>query len=479
MVPPQSGGPAGNSPSGNGPSGSGPSRNGLFGNGPSRNSPSRNSPSRNGPSENGPSGNGLFGNGLFGNGPSRNSPSRNGPSENGPSENGPSGNGPSGNGLFGNGPSRNSPSRNGPSENGPSGNGPSGNGPSGNGLSGNTCGICHNEVTQDDQTSSIHPCGHGDTQGKLHAECVDGYFDGLRRDRRYDGHDVACPICNTAALEIRVLRNGIADSLDTRVEWPQPHQAASGNRGTRSSQVPAPGGSGNDPPAPERSGGSGASEGEGLSSNPLECSICPDVLTPAEACVLKPCAHRTFHYTCIDRWFRSVRQRDNARYWEMEINCPMCRQPVSEVEHNNQTIVVRTQWPWLAAPPRAATRTDSPANPTAGARARAPPPAATTTDSPTNPTTSARAGAPPPAATTTDSPTNPTATNTGSDLFISKCLKIQVIEFFCCLYSLEEVLLLFTQNNHLVLRARQATAHVTPRRFSHPRPPHPPHPRLT
>ena len=28
---------------------------------------------------------------------------------------------------------------------------------------------------------------------------------------------------------------------------------------------------------------------------------------------------------------------------------------------------------------------------------------------------------------------------------------------------------LFYQNNHLVLRARQVTGHVTPRRFSHPR----------
>jgi hypothetical protein len=33
--------------------------------------------------------------------------------------------------------------------------------------------------------------------------------------------------------------------------------------------------------------------------------------------------------------------------------------------------------------------------------------------------------------------------------------------------------LLFNQNNHLVLHARQATVHVNPRRFAHPRLTHP------
>lgn len=46
-----------------------------------------------------------------------------------------------------------------------------------------------------------------------------------------------------------------------------------------------------------------------------ECSICRGILQSSEHCRLFPCNHRSFHFSCINHWFK---QNNHAQ-------CPVCR----------------------------------------------------------------------------------------------------------------------------------------------------------
>jgi hypothetical protein len=174
---------------------------------------------------------------------------------------------------------------------------------------------------------ALRPCGHGDRDGKLHYDCVDGFFANRRRlpteeDNHYDARDVTCPICNMAVLAVHMVDSGVTTS--TQELWPRwglPDEAAA--RPAAGTTAAALLGA----QAAQAARATQAGTRPAVFGDPdNQCHICRDRLDqpprddPADhdTAVISPCEHRGFHWTCLNTWY-STR---NIRI------CVLCNGPV-------------------------------------------------------------------------------------------------------------------------------------------------------